>query len=59
MTIDRLLALLPRIPPGDTELYLHPATHQDATLAALMPSYDHAGEFAALCDPRLRQLQPR
>jgi hopanoid biosynthesis associated protein HpnK len=58
MTIDRILALLPHIPPGDTEIYLHPATHQDATLAALMPSYDPAAEFAALCDPRLRQLHP-
>jgi hopanoid biosynthesis associated protein HpnK len=57
MTIDRLLTLLPRLPPGSTEIYLHPATHQDATLAALMPSYDPAGEFAALCDPRLRQIQ--
>jgi hopanoid biosynthesis associated protein HpnK len=58
MTIDRLLTLLPQIPPGDTELYCHPATHQDTTLAALMPGYDQSGEFAALCDPRLRQLHP-
>jgi len=51
MTEARLLALLPALPPGDIEVYLHPATHADATLARLMPDYEHAAELAALLSP--------
>ncbi|MBW4092177.1 MAG: hopanoid biosynthesis-associated protein HpnK [Proteobacteria bacterium] len=51
MDSARLLALAPHLPLGLSEVYFHPARHQDATLARLMPSYEHAAELAALCDP--------
>ncbi len=51
MTRARLLALAPHLPAGLSEVYFHPARHQDATLARLMPLYEHAAELAALCDP--------
>lgn len=53
MTRARLLALAPHLPPGLNEIYFHPATHPDATLARLMPDYEHAAELAALCDPEV------
>ena len=55
MTADRLLALIPRLPPGLSEVYFHPGTHKDAVLTRLMPSYEHAAELACLCDPAVRQ----
>ena len=55
MTRNRLLTLIPRLPPGLSEVYLHPATHKDALLARLMPDYEHEAELAALCDPAVRQ----
>jgi hopanoid biosynthesis associated protein HpnK len=53
ITTTRLLALLAALPPGTSELYTHPATHQDATLRRLMPTYNPAAELAALCDPTI------
>ena len=47
------LKLLAHLPDGRTEIYTHPATVRDATLLALMPDYDHEGEFIALCDARV------
>lgn len=54
MTSERLLGLLPALPPGDIELYFHPAARRDPLLARLMPHYDHEGELAALLDPAVR-----
>jgi hopanoid biosynthesis associated protein HpnK len=54
MTAERVLRLVPHLPPGHSELYFHPATGSDAVLGALMPGYDHVGEFEALIDPRVR-----
>jgi chitin disaccharide deacetylase len=54
MTSDRLLRLAPHLPDGVSELYFHPAAGRDATLDALMPTYRHEAELAALCDPELR-----
>jgi len=54
-TETRLLRLLAHLPPGLSEIYLHPATGRDATLDALMPNYDHTGELAALLSPRVRE----
>ena len=54
MTRDRILRLLPELPPGLSEIYFHPATRHDGELARLMPGYDHAGELAALLDPAVR-----
>ncbi len=48
MTHARVQALVQTLPPGLSELYLHPATAQDETLRRLMPDYEHEAEFAAL-----------
>jgi hopanoid biosynthesis associated protein HpnK len=53
MTEDRLLRLVPRLPPGLSEVYFHPAAGRDALLDRLMPGYDHEGEMAALLSPAL------
>ncbi len=50
-----LLALLPALPTGDIEVYFHPATHADATVARLMPGYEHAAELATLLSPAVRR----
>ena len=49
-----LLALLPTLPEGVSELYCHPAEGRAAALAPHQPGYDHAGEVAALVSPRVR-----
>lgn len=54
MTRDRLRALMPLLPPGETEIYFHPAAERDATLRRLMPDYEHEAELAALLDTSLR-----
>jgi hopanoid biosynthesis associated protein HpnK len=54
MTEERLLRLIPRLPPGLSEIYFHPAARRDAVLDRLMPGYDHEGEMATLCSPALR-----
>ena len=56
MTTDRVRTLLPRLPPGLSEIYFHPAASRDPLLDRLMPDYDHPGELAALCDPALLAL---
>ena len=48
MTLARVQSLLKNLPPGETEIYFHPATGQDETLTALMPDYEHVAEFEAL-----------
>ena len=53
-TEDRLLALLPLLPPGRNELYFHPAAARDGSIDALMPAYEHEAELAALLSPRVR-----
>lgn len=49
-----LLALLPTLPDGVSELYCHPADGRAAALAPYQPDYDHAGEVGALVSPRVR-----
>lgn len=49
-----LLAVLSRLPPGITEIYLHPATVSGAAIASSMSGYRHADELAALLSPRVR-----
>jgi hopanoid biosynthesis associated protein HpnK len=55
MTEDRLLALLPNLPPGVSEIYAHPARRTTPALAAAMPGYRHADELAALVSPAVKQ----
>jgi len=49
-----LLAALPALPPGVTEIYLHPGLASGAAVAASMDGYRHADELAALLSPRVR-----
>jgi hopanoid biosynthesis associated protein HpnK len=53
MTAERTGALLAHLPEGLTELYLHPATHKDATLRRLMPRYEHEAELHTLMATRI------
>ena len=51
-----LLAALRHLPgAGIGELYLHPALESGTAIAASMPGYRHADEFAALVSPRVRE----
>jgi chitin disaccharide deacetylase len=54
MTPERLLGLLPHLPPGVSEIYGHPATRQTPALAAAMPGYRHVDELGALLSARVR-----
>ena len=55
MVEERVLGLLPQLPPGVSELYCHPATRTTPALAAAMPGYRHAEELAALLSPLVHQ----
>lgn len=52
MTAERVAGIVRRLPPGLTELYLHPATAGGFEGAAA--GYDYAGELAALVSPDTR-----
>jgi chitin disaccharide deacetylase len=49
-----LLAILARLPPGVSEIYLHPATQSGSVITASMSQYRHAQELDALSSPRVR-----
>ncbi len=49
-----LLALIPTLPPGVSEVYCHPAAGEPPALARYQPGYDHQGEVDALVSPRVR-----
>jgi hopanoid biosynthesis associated protein HpnK len=53
MTTERLTGLLESLPPGLSEIYLHPATSGDFEGAA--EGYRYAEELAALTHPGVRQ----
>ena len=55
MTENRLLAILARLPPGITEIYLHPATESGSAIGSSMSGYRHADELAALLSLRVRE----
>jgi hopanoid biosynthesis associated protein HpnK len=55
MVENRLLGLLPHLPPGVSEIYCHPAVERTSELAAAMPGYRNAEELAALLSPRVRR----
>jgi hopanoid biosynthesis associated protein HpnK len=54
MNEARLLDVLRRLPPGVSEIYLHPATRPGGVIAESMSRYRHADELAALMSPRVR-----
>jgi hopanoid biosynthesis associated protein HpnK len=50
----KMLAVLARLPPGITEIYLHPAVRSGSAIHTSMSKYRHAEELAALLSPRVR-----
>ena len=54
MDETKLLAILERLPPGATEIYLHPATLSGSEIASSMSEYRHTDELAALLSTRVR-----
>jgi len=54
MDENKLLTILARLPPGVTEIYLHPAVKSGPVIAESMTQYRHADELAALKSPRVR-----
>ena len=54
MDEEKLMAILVRLPPGITEIYLHPAVRSGPAIAESMSAYRHADELAALLSPRVR-----
>jgi hopanoid biosynthesis associated protein HpnK len=48
MTSARVQRLLGALPPGESEIYFHPAVERDAELVRLMPDYEHEAELEAL-----------
>jgi hopanoid biosynthesis associated protein HpnK len=46
-----LLEILARLPPGASEIYLHPAMPTENPIAESMRTYRHADELAALLSP--------
>lgn len=55
MTEAHLLALIPRLKPGVTEIYSHPALYEEAELTRWTPTYRRQEELAALLSPRVRE----
>jgi chitin disaccharide deacetylase len=54
MNEAKMLQIVTRLPPGVTEIYLHPASESGEVIAAPMRRYRHADELAALLSPRVR-----
>jgi hopanoid biosynthesis associated protein HpnK len=54
-----LLAALPHLGAGVTEIYLHPGVASGAAVTASMRGYRHADELAALLSPRVRAALDR
>ena len=54
MTEDRILALLPQLPEGVSEIYFHPAADTTSALQETMPGYHPTEELASLVSPRVR-----
>jgi predicted glycoside hydrolase/deacetylase ChbG (UPF0249 family) len=46
--------VLATLPPGDSEIYCHPAERQTPEMRRAMPGYRPADELAALTDPSVR-----
>ena len=55
MDEERLLRLIPHLPEGVSEIYLHPATGLTTMFAGAAPGYRHEAEFAALLSPSVKR----
>lgn len=54
VTEERLLALIPHLPEGVSEIYGHPATEMTPLIRRTMPDYRHPEELTGLLSPRVR-----
>jgi len=54
-----LVCLIPRLKPGLTEIYSHPALAPDPALLEAAPAYQRQGEYEALVSPRLKEALAR
>jgi len=45
MDEGKIMAILARLPPGVTEIYLHPAVQSGVSIAASMSRYRHGTRF--------------
>jgi hopanoid biosynthesis associated protein HpnK len=54
MDIQSWLRLIPKIRPGVTEIYCHPAARDTYFLQRSAPSYQHLAELAALLSPEVK-----
>jgi hypothetical protein len=54
MNEARLLEVLAALPPGVSEIYLHPATLSGSAISASMAQYRHGAELQALLSPAVR-----
>jgi chitin disaccharide deacetylase len=59
LTEDYLVNLIPRLQPGLTEIYCHPALAADPALIQAAPGYRRREEFTALVSLRLREALNR
>jgi chitin disaccharide deacetylase len=59
LTEDHLVNLVPRLQPGLTEIYGHPALAADHLLVQAAPGYRRLEEFTALVSPRLKETLAR
>lgn len=59
LTEDYLVKLVPRLQPGLTEIYCHPALAADPVLMQAAPGYQRLEEFTALVSPRLKEALAR
>jgi hopanoid biosynthesis associated protein HpnK len=55
MTLERLRRVVAELPPGASEIHVHPATRRCAEIERTTPSYAHEAELQALLDPELRR----
>lgn len=55
MVEERLLRLIPHLPDGVSEIYLHPAAEETPALVMAMPGYRHQEELAALLSPSVKR----
>ena len=53
MVEERLLRLLPHLPPGTSEIYFHPAVARSPAFERAMPLYRPREELEALISPRV------
>jgi hopanoid biosynthesis associated protein HpnK len=54
MTLEHLLGVVGHLPPGTSEIHVHPATRRCPEIERTTPTYLHEAELEALVSPLLR-----